>query len=334
MMQIVESADPDHILSFSATFDPAQFEQAHADVHLLAVDDHEGATAECSLWWSHSPPLRDQRLGLIGHYSSTNDQAAQKLLHAACDRLCRAGCTYAVGPMDGSTWRRYRFVTDAGTEPPFFLEPWNPPGWPQHFVRAGFSPVARYFSALNPDLSKQDLRLSGTEARLRSSGVVLHYVRPGQVQDFLRRIYPVACVAFRRNPFYADLPWDDFIAQYDRLVPFFCPELLIFAEQNAETVGFLLALPDVLCQARSATIDTFIIKTVAILPRRELGGMGTLLVGRVQQIGREMGFRRCIGALMYDGNMLVSNISNAYGKPVRRYALWAKDLSYECRRSH
>lgn len=330
-MQIVESAEMDEINPISPVFDPAQFEQEHADVHLLAIDDHEGARAECSLWWSHSPGLRDQRLGLIGHYSATNDEAAQELLQAACHRLCRAGCTYAVGPMDGSTWRRYRFVTDAGTEPPFFLEPWNPPGWPQHFVRAGFLPVARYFSALNPDLSKQDPRLRGTEARLRSSGVVLRCVRPGQVEDFLRRIYPVACIAFRRNPFYADLPWDDFMRLYEKLAPFLRPELLMVAEQNTEVVGFLLALPDVLCHARSATLDTFIIKTVAILPRRELGGLGSLLVGWAQQIGREMGFRRCIGALMYDGNMFVSNISNVYGKPVRRYALWAKDLSDECR---
>jgi hypothetical protein len=49
-------------------------------------------------------------------------------------------------------------------------------------------------------------------------------------------------------------------------------------------------------------------------------------VGRVQQIGCELGFQRCIGALMHERNTLVCNISAAYGKPIRRYTLFAKDL--------
>jgi GNAT superfamily N-acetyltransferase len=324
-MQTVECRTADEIRTISRGFDPARFEEEHADVHVIAVDDHEGPGAECSLWWSQAPPLHDQRVGVIGHYSAANDSAAQVLLAAACDRLRRAGCTCAIGPMDGNTWRRYRFVTDAGTEPAFFLEPQNPPQWPQQFVTAGFSRIASYFSALNPDLSGEDRRLSGAEARLRSLGVVLRSSGAGEVEAYLRRIYRVGCVAFRKNFLYTELPQDDFMRQYERILPFLRPELLMVAEQQTELVGFLLAVPDVLRQGRGTPMDTFIVKTVAILPRRELGGLGTLLVGRAQQIGREIGFRRCIGALMHERNTLVRNISNAYGKPMRRYTLWAKD---------
>jgi GNAT superfamily N-acetyltransferase len=326
-MRIVECTLTDGIRSFSTAFDPAQFEQEHADVHVMAVDDHEGATAQCSLWWSRVPTLPDQRLGVVGHYRAANDRAAQLLLIAACERLRGAGCTCAIGPMDGNTWRRYRFVTDAGTEPAFFLEPQNPPEWPQQFVLAGFSPIGSYFSALDPDLSQQQGRLNGAEARLRSLGVVLHSLRAGEVEDYLPRMYRVGCVAFRNNFLYTQLPQDDFMGQYGKILCFLRPELLIVAEQQRELVGFLLAVPDVLRQRRDAPMDTFIIKTVAVLPRRELGGLGTLLVGRARQIGREVGFQRCIGALMHERNGLVRNISAAYGKPMRRYTLWAKDLS-------
>ncbi len=305
-MQTLEFRTVDELCTLSTAFDPAEFEQEHADVHVIAVDDHEGPAAECSLWWSQAPPLGDQRVGVIGHYSAGNDSAAQILLAAACDRLRRAGCTCAIGPMNGNTWRRYRFVTDAGTEPAFFLEPQNPPEWPPQFVLAGFSPIASYFSALNPDLSRQDRRLSGAEARQRSLGVVLRSLRAGEVEGYLPRIYRVGCVAFRNNALR--------------------PELLIVAEQQTELVGFLLAAPDVLRQERGEPMDTFIVKTVGILPRLELGGLGTLLVGRAQQIGRELGFQRCIGALMHERNVLVRNISDAYGKPMRRYTLYAKDL--------
>jgi hypothetical protein len=325
-MQTVECRVASEISVISTAFDPAQFEQEHADVHLVAVDDHEGPKAECSLWWSQTPVLPNQRPGVIGHYRAASDSAAQMLLAAACERLRRAGCTCAIGPMDGNPWRRYRFVSEAGTEPAFFLEPQNPPEWPQQLVIAGFSPLANYFSSLNPDLSEHDGRLSGAEARLRSLGVVPRSLRAGELEDYLPRIYQVCCVAFKNNYLYTELLQDDFLRQYDKILPVMRPELMIVAEQQTEMVGFLFAVPDLLRQTHGAPPDTFIIKTVAILPRRELGGLGALLVGQAQQIGGQMGFQRCIHALMHAGNKLAGNISAAYAKPMRRYTLYAKDL--------
>ena len=325
-MQTLECRTADEIYANSVAFDPERFEQEHADAHLMAFDDHDGPAAECSLWWSQTPSLEDQRVGLVGHYSAATDSAAQSLLAAACDRLRRAGCTCAVGPMDGNTWRRYRFVTEAGTEPAFFLEPQNPPEWPQQFLLAGFSPLATYFSALNVDLSRRNPRLTEAEDRLRSVRVVVRCSRAAEGPDALRRMYRVACVAFKNSFLYTELPYDDFLRQYEKLLPVMRPELLLLAEQETELVGFVFAVPDVLRQAHNRPMDTFIVKTVAILPRRELRGLGTLLVGQVQQIGRELGFSRCIGALMHERNTLVRNISASYGKPMRRYTLFAKDL--------
>jgi len=228
--------------------------------------------------------------------------------------------------MDGNPWRRYRFVTEQGSEPAFFLEPQNPPEWPQQFLSAGFSPLASYVSALNCDLSREDLRLSKAEARLRFLGVALRSLRPGEVETYLSRIHRVCCVAFRNNYLYTELSQDDFFRQYEKLLPALYPELLIVAEQRSETVGFLFAVPDLLRTAHGLLLDTFIIKTVAILPRRELAGLGSLLVGRAQQIGVQMGFRRCIHALMQTRNMLARNISDAYATPMRRYTIYSQDL--------
>jgi GNAT superfamily N-acetyltransferase len=325
-MQTFECQTADAISAISGAFDPVRFEEEHADAHLLAVDEHEGPAAECSLWWSETPPFEHQRIGLIGHYTAANPAAAQMLLTAACNRLRSQGCTWAVGPMDGSTWRSYRFVTGVGSEPPFFLEPQNSPEWPLQFGLAGFLPIANYFSALNPDLSKRDPRLRETETRMRSLDVVLRSSLAREAADYLRRIYRVASIAFRNNFLYTQLPEYDFLRQYEKLLHVLRPELLMVAEQQTEVVGFLFAVPDLLSEMRGTRADTFIIKTVAILPRRELSGLGTLFVERAQQIGRELGFGRCIGALMHERNTLVRNISAAYGKPMRRYTLFAKDL--------
>ena len=96
----------------------------------------ERARACCSLWWKKVPPFAAHKVGVIGHYASTDDAPAWALLDAALDSLRRHDCTVAIGPMDGNTWRHYRFATELGAEPPFFLEPANPPAWPLQFERA------------------------------------------------------------------------------------------------------------------------------------------------------------------------------------------------------
>ena len=325
-MRTVECSVAKEIRVIPAEFDRAHIEQEHADVHLLAIDENEGPKARCSLWWSQVPTFPHERLGTIGHYYAEDANAAHILLAAACDRLCHEGCTCAVGPMDGNPWRRYRFVTEHGTEPAFFLEPQNPPEWPKHFVNAGFSPLASYVSALNSDLSHEDLRLRKAEARLQSLGVAVRSLSHDEVDKYLPRIYRVCCAAFKNNYLYAELSENDFFRQYEKLLSVLSPELLIVAEQQSEVVGFVFAVPDLLRPAHGLPLDTFIIKTVAILPRRELAGLGSLLVGRAQQIGAQMGFLRCIHALMQARNMLARNISDAYATPMRRYTIYSQDL--------
>lgn len=325
-MRTVECSTASAIRAVSAGFDSEQFEREHADLHLVTVDEHEGPTAQCSLWWSQVPTLSHQRLGTIGHYQSESDGAAQILLAAACSRLRSSGCVLAVGPMDGNPWRRYRFISDPGTEPAFFLEPRNPPAWPHQFVNFGFAPLASYVSNLNADLTRQDQRLREAAKRLRSARVVLRTLRPGELEGYLPRIYRVCCSAFKNSFLYAELSEGDFLCQYKKMLPLLRSELFMVAEQGSETIGFLFAIADLLCMARAVPVDTFIIKTIAILPRRELAGLGAVMVGEIQQLGYEMGFRRCIHALMQAGNMAARNLSRLYAEPMRTYTLYAKDL--------
>ena len=111
--------------------------------------------------------------GAIGHFAALDEPATMKLLGTACDQLRVNGCTCAVGPMDGNTWRPYRLVTERGREPPFFLEPDNPDEWPRWFAACGFLPLAQYYSAVNDDLTVEARRLAGTAARLEREGVRL-----------------------------------------------------------------------------------------------------------------------------------------------------------------
>lgn len=113
-------------------FDPGLCITHGCDAHTLVIRKGE-IVARCSLWWSEPPPLAGQGPGIIGHFAALNALDAGELLDAACLELARHGCTVAVGPMDGNTWRRYRLLTGRGPERPFFLEPDNPDEWPAFF---------------------------------------------------------------------------------------------------------------------------------------------------------------------------------------------------------
>ncbi|HYD52959.1 MAG TPA: hypothetical protein VEA99_10040 [Gemmatimonadaceae bacterium] len=301
---------------------------AHApDLSLVIADVGDLLRARCSLWWTEAPPLAGETLGAIGHFGAADERAAKQLLDAACRELASRGCTLAVGPMDGNTWRRHRLVVDRGTEPPFFLEPWNPPDWPAWWTAARFTPLAHYFSAVNDDLSRADERAAAVASRLESSGVRIRAVRLDDLEAELVRIHDVARVSFQNNFLYTPLPFAPFAEQYRRLGPLLVPELALVAEYEGRTVGFSFSVPDIAEQRRGASVQTVIVKTLAILPERSLlGGLGTLLVQRTREMARDLGFTREIHALMHETNQS-RNISARTARPMRRYALYQRRLA-------
>ena len=185
-------------------FDPGDLLRHAPDAHWVLLDETERIAGRCSLWWRH--PLRHagHRLGLIGHYAADGAQAGRQLLACACEQLAAGGCTLAVGPMDGNTWRSYRFITAGNAEPPFFLEPANPPEWPRQFVEYGFKPLARYASALDDRLDQEDDAQARRAAlRMTGLGVTLNPLEPAHLEEELKAIYRVAAAGFRGRSAFA-----------------------------------------------------------------------------------------------------------------------------------
>jgi hypothetical protein len=298
----------------------------HGADDALGVFEGDALCARCSLWSAATPPLEGHHVGAIGHFGASDIEPARMLLSAACARLRQLGCTIAVGPMDGNTWRRYRLVIERGAEPPFFLEPDNPPDWPEWFSAAEFEPLSHYYSSINIDLSQSDPRAAAAEARLATGGVRVRNMDVSRFEHELERVHGVAEVAFSKAFLYTPLPLADFMAQYRRIQPYVRPELVFIAEHDDRPVGFAFTIPDLMESARGGTVRTAIIKTVAILPDRErYGGLGTVLVERTHRAVEALGFSRAIHALMHESNYS-RNISDRSGHVMRRYALFAKTL--------
>ena len=294
-----------------------------ADLHIQLAD--KDVVAHASLWWKQVPPFPGQRLGVIGHFGATEDARADLLLETCCTQLSKQGCTLAVGPMDGNTWRRYRFVTDFGSEPSFFMEPWNPACWPRFFEASKFATLSNYGSALVTDLYREDERVSRVEERLQNQGVTIRMLQLGDFEGDLRRIHKISVASFRKNYLYTDLAETDFLALY---VPFrdrIRPELILIAEHNGDPVGFIFGIPDYAQAQRGQKIETAIAKTLAVLPGKIYGGLGLVLTQRLHRQARELGFSRLIHALQHENNQ-VRNMTQFYGSMMRQYTLYSRPL--------
>lgn len=284
-----------------------------------------GRGAMALLWWSRVPELPGERLGVIGGFQAAEAAEAADVLQAACARLRAAGCSLAVGPMDGNTWRRYRLVTEAGTEPPFFLEPANPPEWPGWWQAAGFGPLAQYCSAATEDLEAHDPRLADTAARVHDAGIRLRPLDPARFEDELDRIYDVSVVSFQENYLYTPLPRADFVAQYRAIRPLVRPELVRIAEREGRPVGYMFAIPDQAQAQRGEAVSSVIMKTIAVLPEYGGMGLGGLMFAEVHAAAKSLGFRRAIHALMHETNRS-RRMSAHYARIIRRYTLLSRRL--------
>ena len=99
----------------------------------------------------------------------------------------------------------------------------------------------------------------------------------------------------------------------------------IFATHHDRTVGFVFNVPDALQARRGESIDTVVLKTLAVVPDRGYAGLGSYLTQQTHRVARGLGYRRVIHALMHEKNVSL-NISARYANLFRRYVLFARPL--------
>ena len=91
------------------------------------------AAARCTLHEANDLHGAPGRSGMVGHYEAREPAAGAALLRHACSLLIERGAARVLGPMNGSTWARYRLALPRTPEEDRFQpdgfpgEPRNPP---------------------------------------------------------------------------------------------------------------------------------------------------------------------------------------------------------------
>jgi ribosomal protein S18 acetylase RimI-like enzyme len=263
--------------------------------------------------------------GLIGWYETVDAAAGTELLRHAAARLRAEGADRIQGPLNGSTWGRYRLAFPPGPgepdEPPFLSEPSNPAAYPLDFAAAGFRVAATYESAIVDDLSAADPRRDELGERVRARGATIRPLDPARFDDELRAIYDLSVTAFAENLYYSPIGWDEFRARYAPLRPLLDPELVRLAEDtDGRMLGFVFAFPDALAMRDGRPVRV-VLKTLATAPAARGLGLGTFLTDEVRRIAHQKGYASVIHALMQADNDSI-RISRHSARVFRRYALY------------
>jgi L-amino acid N-acyltransferase YncA len=297
-------------------------ESPDARIYLTSTDDC--VIAYAALWWQNTPQLMQSQLGAIGGFAANDQESAKLLLDGAINFLKQMGCKIAVGPMNGNTWRQYRWVTECSGRPPFFMEPSNALTLPQWWQQSGFSLLSSYTSSIL-SLENQTTISNGVRLRIERTGVKIRPFNLSNFDDELEKIYQVSILSFQQNSLYTPIVQKAFMSAYEKIKNQIDPNLIWLAERDGIACGFAFGIPDIKAQQRDEK-PALIVKTLAVDPTANCPGLGSLLIDRLHEAARKCGFSEAIHALQHESNSSLKITGRHQGIVIRRYGLFSKEL--------
>ncbi len=308
---------------------------------VAAMDDYPVAR----LVARRSPTLQDDQgrpLGLLGFFEAMDGpegkEGALRLLEEGTRWLRETGAGQIVGPMDGDTWHRHRLNVGPFDDPPFLLEPYNPPYYPEIWEEAGFQVLASYASK-QVDPADVIAHLEPKAAAARASGYQLSSLDPGRFQEELRRLYRLSREIFADNFLYTEISEEDFVALYAGSKALLDPDLVLFARSpEGGDAGFLFAYPDrfqavkamrgsrgLLAKLRflrhRSEAEAVDFKTLGVLPEHRRAGVAALLMHEGHLRAQGKGYRLANHCLFREGNPS-GDLDGGAGRIFRRYHLY------------
>ncbi|HSP42949.1 MAG TPA: GNAT family N-acetyltransferase [Luteolibacter sp.] len=294
------------------------------DAWVYVTNEDALVIAHAALWWSDTPPLDGENIGAIGGFAAMDEASAKILLDHACVRLREAGRRIAVGPLNGNTWRRHRYVISGKTRGPFLLEPRNPPQYPDWWLHAGFTILSHYSSSV--------ISLDGTRVvspamrrRLEDSGIVIRKLDPGCYEEELKLIHALSLRSFSSNFLYTPLKEPEFLAAYGKVRSHVESDFVRIAEREGSPCGFIFGIRDIEAESRGEK-PAVIVKTLAVDPGSRSAGLGSLLVDEVHAAAFEKSYVESIHALEHESNTSRKITGRYGGRIFRNYALFSKPL--------
>ena len=248
-----------------------------------------------------------------------------------------------IGPLNGNTWNKYRFVTERYWREPFLMEPVNDVVDVEIFKKIGFVSIAEYFSSIAElndkkylkNLSEKVEKVKNILNRKRKDNkkfkdfdirqIKIKTAENQDLHNVLEKIYDLTIKAFKNNFLYSEIDKNTFLQMYEQYEEKLVKKYLKFAYLNDELIGFVFGMPDYLEMSYKGKVETIILKTIGVLPEFNGCGISYLLIDEFVKDALDDGYKYIIYALMYAGNVS-KNIGLLLGEKMRKYELFKKEL--------
>ena len=282
--------------------------------------------------WHNRPDYNGRKTSYIGNvnihekYRKNEEQLFNKIF----EELKKEGIETIIGPLNGTTWNTYRYVTEKGSRRQFLLEPWNEDYSVSLFEKLGFKPLAGYISTVMEGMNSNGRK--NLDKKIEKLKKFDYYkdtrVESAENKDLLKvlnKVYDLTVEAFKNNFLYSELEREIFLKMYmsyeDKIVKKFFKMLYL----KGELIGYVFGIPDYAELGYKGKIDTIILKTIAVSPEYNGKGMGYILINSLIEEAEKEGYENVIYALMHESNVS-KNIGLLLGNMLRRYTLFIKEL--------
>ena len=298
---------------------------------IVFYNENEEIAGSLNLWHNR-PNYNGRKTSYIGNvnihekYRKNED----KLFNKVFEELKKRGIKTIIGPLNGTTWNTYRYVTDKRNYPPFLMEPFNEDYYVELFEKIGFKALAYYISTIMENMNPvQRGHLSKKIEKLKKfdyyKDITVKSAENEDLMAVLNKVYDLTIEAFKNNFLYSELDREIFLKMYmsyeDKIVKKFFKILYL----KDELIGYVFGIPDYAELEYKGKIETMILKTIAISPQYNGKGMGYILIDELVKEAEKSGYKNVIYALMYEKN-ISKNIGLLLGDELRRYTLFVKEL--------
>ena len=171
--------------------------------------------------WHNRPDYNGRKTSYIGNVNIYEKyrKDEEQLFNKVFEELKKEGIETIIGPLNGTTWNTYRYVTEKGNGRPFLLEPWNEDYSVSLFEKLDFKHLARYISTVMEGMNSDGRKnLNKKIEKLKKfdyyEDIRVESAENKDLLTVLNKVYDLTVEAFKNNFLYSELEREIFLKMY------------------------------------------------------------------------------------------------------------------------
>ncbi|HDJ22883.1 MAG TPA: hypothetical protein ENF17_03210 [Candidatus Aminicenantes bacterium] len=319
----------------------------HADLELfLAVKDGEVQGRIAAILDERHNEFRHEKVVFFGLYESFNDpEVAQQLLSTVANWGKAKGMNILRGPMNLSMNDECAFLLEGFDSSPVIMMTYNPPYYNDLMTQCGLVKAKDLYAfyMTKDHQEKEKVRLIVEKAR-RDLSVTLRTVNMKDIVNEARKIAFIYNEAWKGN--WGFVPWTEheMIHMANKLKQFADPDLVIFAENKGQTVGFAFGLPnynEILKKLNGRLTPWGILYFLlnrkkikgmravvfGVLKKYRMTGLSYLLYNQLEKNALRKGYEWCETSWQLEDNQAINKFTESLGGRIyKKYRIYEKEI--------